>query len=104
MTTKTLKLLAERYRAGLKRAEGGRKEWIEGVLDMATTLAEAREQFPANQAFKEWLEEHNLHEVHNDHERAALIGMGQNLDLARSVLQETERNSLRYIWEDEMQP
>jgi hypothetical protein len=48
---KSLDMLAERIRVSYERTEHGRHEWIEGTLELAAALAEARNRFPSNSAF-----------------------------------------------------
>ena len=96
-------VLFERYRAGYKRAEGGRAEWIAGVLEMAAALCELRDQYNNNQAFSLAIAEAGLG-FHNDQDRAALINMQRNRELTEIVLRETKRTSLQLIWIEEIQP
>jgi hypothetical protein len=100
-----MNVLADRIRGALARAERGRIDWIEGTLELAVTLKEARERFQSNEAFAHWLVDNRLdYEIIGHHTRGALISMAADLTLARIVLQETQRNSWRYIWEEEMKP
>lgn len=93
--------LAERIRAAFTRTEHGKQEWIEGTLELAVALAEARERFPNDQQFSYWLVDNDLECIGHQH-RAALINMASDLVTARIVLEETKRTSWRYIWEEEM--
>lgn len=96
-------VLAQRIRGAYERTERGRQEWIEGTLDLAAALAEARDQFASDKAFSVWLAENELDAIgHQD--RAALINMAGHIQIAREVLQETSRFSWRYIWAEEMAP
>jgi hypothetical protein len=99
----TRNILAERYRRAFERSECSFVDWIEATLEMAATLREAREQFKNDREFSIWLATNDLN-MHNHDDRAALINMGRNPDLTRIVLQETQRQSLRLIWRDEIAP
>ena len=100
-----MNVLADRIRDALARAGRSRIEWIEATLDLASTLNEARERFPSNEAFAHWLVDSKLDADMMGHQtRAALINMAADLALARIVLQETNRNSWQLIWQEEMKP
>jgi hypothetical protein len=90
----------ERYRAALSRSERGRTEWIEGVLEMAALLYRKRNELRSDPAFGAWLRDNAVNELHSHQDRAALIGLGGDPDLARRVLTQTERSSLRTIWDE----
>lgn len=95
-------VLAQRIRSAYERTERGRQEWIEGTLELAVTLSEARVGFPSNAAFAAWLGQNELDSFgHQD--RAALINMAGDLQLTRRVLEETKRISWRHIWCEEME-
>lgn len=64
-----------------------RQEWIEGTLELAAALAEARERFKSNTEFSHWLVDAGLDHITPD-DRAALINMAADIDLALIVLQE----------------
>lgn len=91
--------LAAGIKADLARTEYGRQEWIEGTLGLAVKLAEARGA-KSNKAFSAWLAEYQIEINHQD--RAALINMAQDIDLAREILTASDRTSWRHIWEEEM--
>jgi hypothetical protein len=74
--------IGDRYWKGHDRANAGTTEWVEGSLEMAAALAEARDHFTADQDFGQWLKEDAAEQyqygeqggiVPNDHDRAALI-------------------------------
>ena len=71
--------LAATIRTAFERTEHGRAEWIEGTIELASTLANAREQFKSDNDFGHWLSEQNI--VLGTTKRAALIGMGRNIEL-----------------------
>jgi hypothetical protein len=95
--------LADDIRSAYARTQYGRAEWIEGTIELASLLADARRQFDANIAFAHWIVDAQLEDI-NHMDRAALIAMADNLDLARIILQETTRVSWRHIWAEEMKP
>src|SRR3954447_13973124 len=96
-----MNVLADKIRSALHRVERSRFEWIEGTLELAVLLAEARLRFSADQEFSHWLVDAKLQDI-NYSDRAALIAMAADLQLARIVLQETRRSSWQLIWEREM--
>ena len=95
--------LAKRIHAALDKTEHSRKEWIEGTLELATALFEARKCFENNKEFSEWLDKNKLDGLGKD-DRAALISMGENLDVTRTALEKTGRMSWRLIWQKEIKP
>lgn len=76
---------------------------LAGTLELSEALTEGRERFPDNGHFSHWLIDQDLDALGAD-DRAALIGMGKNLELTRAVLQETQSRSWQLIWRNEMQP
>lgn len=80
-----------------ERTQHGRQEWIEGTIELAIELAAARAEFPSNHGFGVWLAENDIDDYTKD-DRAALIGMGENIDITRRVLAETDRMSWHWIW------
>jgi hypothetical protein len=94
--------LAEKIKDALARQgefeliiENTRQLWIAATLDVAKYLAEARECFPSNQEFGEWLNSEGL-EISKD-QRAAYIALGQEPERAAEVLQRTQKTSVRKI-------
>src|SRR5262249_28954825 len=75
-----MNVLADRIRNALERAERSRIEWVEATLDLATTLKEARERFPSNEAFAHWLVDSKLdadiigHQRWRSHRRGGQAG------------------------------
>lgn len=96
-------VLVDQIRAAYSRAARGLHDFVEGSLDLIALFKEARLRYPNNHQFSVWLAEHEL-DFFNGHDRAALINMGDNMKLARIILQETTRTSYQYIWLEEMQP
>jgi len=100
MTTSTtnhdkLEQLAGEIRGALLACERGKAEWARGALNLCTYLAEARAMFKADRQFGDWLKEQKL--ALSDDDRAAAIAMGKQPEVARAVLEATERRSLRHI-------
>jgi hypothetical protein len=95
--------LVDRIKAAYERSVNGRKEWIEGTLELAATFTEARTRFPSDIAFGVWLAQNELDWLGKD-DRSALLGMASGFDLTRTVLEETKSTSLRVIWRDEVEP
>ena len=96
-----MNVLAEKIRAAYARTEHGKREWVEGTIELAAAFADARSRFPAHQQFRHWIADAELDFI-NHQDRAALISMADDLDLARIVLEETERTSWQHIWDQEM--
>src|SRR5829696_926253 len=90
----------ERYRAGWERAEVGYTQWVEGMLEMAEALAEARAQHESEKVFEIALIKKGV-EFHTSADRAALIQMGQDPKFARILLEEARLRSPSAIWQDE---
>jgi hypothetical protein len=72
-------------------------EWVEGTLEIAAALREAREMVPADVSFSGWLKQHNL-AYYNKNDRAALICFAADIELARTVLTESDSRSYQHIW------
>jgi hypothetical protein len=99
-----MNVLADRVRAGHQRAERGSQEWVEGVLEMASAMHEARDHFQNDdRRFGIWTIENEI-DFFNQDDRNALVNMGAHLELARIVLEETQRRSFQLIWREEMKP
>jgi hypothetical protein len=94
---------AKRVRQKLDVWRAANDEWVSATLDLAVELWSARQMHVTDQAFGIWLAENELDETSKD-DRAALIGMGQHLETARAVLEDTDRRSLRLIWRDLILP
>lgn len=100
-----MNVLADRIRGALARVQRGHIETIEGMLELAVALKEARDCFSDNRQFSIWLAENELDaEFIGHNNRAALINMAGDIALARIVLAETRRTSPELIWREEMQP
>src|SRR5947209_7071055 len=94
--------IAYQIRSAYERALAAEKQWIVATIQLARSLAAARDRFSSNQEFHDWLIKNCDFLTRND--RAALIGMGRNLELARTVLASTQSRTWRLIWDNEMRP
>ncbi|MBR0879669.1 hypothetical protein ACVMGC_001074 [Bradyrhizobium barranii subsp. barranii] len=83
---------------GHQRLESNSADWVEASMQVATALREARDAIPADVSFSAWLKRNGL-DFFTHQNRAALIGMANDPDLARVILAETESRSYRQIWE-----
>ena len=104
-TLEPLEHFGERIDDAYKQTQRGRQQWVEGTLELASALREARDQFPSNAAFSAWLAESGRDRI-GHHDRAALINMAaaDAIEVTRIVLAETERMSWRHIWDEEVKP
>lgn len=95
----TLTTLADNLRVLHKRETNNRNDWIEITLAIASVLKEAKDYCGDNtNRFHEWFTENGFDTWINKDDRAAYIGIG-GMEYARSVLEQTARKSVRYIWE-----
>lgn len=93
---------ADQIKADIDRRERGESEWRMGTFDLCLHLAQTRASFDSNSAFHDWLIENKLgDDVLGKNDRAAAIAMGQHPEIAKAVLEKTERRSLRLIHEEE---
>ena len=95
-----LDVLAERYRAAFDKVKGGREQWIEGSLELAVVIAEARDrpEMVNNAAFNRWLQRHEFDYL-SPNDRVALFGFSRDLAYARKLLESSNSTSWRVIWE-----
>jgi len=99
--SETLDDLAVRIKEGHVRAVKGGAEWVEGSLEVAAALYEARERHHADINFSQWLRKNNL--IYKPHDRTALIDLGSDSVLARTILTETNSRSYELIWRQNKQ-
>ena len=92
-----LNSIKRRIIAGRNRAMDADLEWAKGSLEVAVALRDGRDAFPSDVAFSGWLKTNDL-DFYSHQDRAALIGLASDLDLARTVLRETDSRSYRLIW------
>lgn len=89
---------------GHARAERGDRDWQAGILEVAAAMAEGRHRCgDDDRKFGHWLVENDA-DFYGDQDRAALVGMGQNLEITRVVLSETTHRPLHLIWREDIQP
>ena len=87
--------LTDQIRNDIERRERGKDEWVEATIDLCQHLAEARAKFKDDKSFGAWFDASGVNL--NKDERAAAISMGKEINLAREVLEATDRRSLRMI-------
>ena len=97
----TLDVLAQRCRAAFDKMQGGRAQWIEGTLELAAVVAEARErpELASNAAFSRWLYQHGLNYL-SPNDRVALLGFCRDPKTSREMLEQSNSTSWRVIWEN----
>ena len=82
----------------------GHNLWIEGTLELISILDDARNRLGSDQAFGTWLTDSGYGDRITRHDRIALLNMAKHPNVTRKVLEQTNRRSWRYIWEEEVQP
>jgi hypothetical protein len=97
--------IARRLRDGLERAKRGGHEWIEGSLEAAAAMYDARVRFGTDhRAFGTWIKEERNNGLLPDnvdgHELNALWHLGADLSKARQALTTTKYKTYRNIWND----
>ena len=99
-----LDVLAQRYRAatekmasGTEKMANGREQWIEGTLELAAVVRDARTELPDHRAFSRWLELHNLKKI-SPQDRSALNQFADDLVYARRLLEQSNSISWQQIW------
>lgn len=97
-----LDVLVERYRVAFDKVKGGREQWIEGTLELAVVVAEARERFRANQDFSRWIERNGLKTI-SKNDLSALNNFAKDLTTARIILEQSRSISWEQIWRDRPQ-
>jgi hypothetical protein len=82
-------------------------DWVEGTMELAIVLWEARQDCKADQSFSKWLDEQGYGELVISHQnRSGLINIGnpEHREIARKVLSSTRRFCWETIWTDEVKP
>jgi hypothetical protein len=95
--------LAATIRNEIANIERSFIDFADATIRLAFAFKDAREQFPSNAAFGRWIADNDLDGI-SPQDRAALINMAENAELARDVLLKTNRRSLRLVWENEIAP
>jgi hypothetical protein len=94
--------LASQIKSGLDLAENGKQDRINGLVQAAIALHEARSLIKADVRFSKWCTDNAFGpDVLNAHDRAALIAMGADPERMRSLLTNSERQSARYVYQHE---
>jgi hypothetical protein len=83
--------------AGLARQEFGRREWIEGTLQLAEALSRGRSEFASNALFGAWLDRSFGARSPKPNERSILIQWAGDPTQARALLEGTESRSIQLI-------
>jgi hypothetical protein len=95
-------VLAQRYRAAFDKVQGGRAQWIEGTLELAAVILEAREKFTSDREYGGWLTRNQLEYLHPN-DRLALVGFGERErkkpGAGRKLLEDNFGFAWRTIWE-----
>jgi hypothetical protein len=99
VTPQGLDTLTDQIKADIERREQGKGQWVEATISLCQHLAEARGKFKDDQSFGKWFDDSGVQL--NEHDRAAAIAMGKQIEIARQVLETTERRSLQYIRKNE---
>ncbi len=82
-------------------------DWVDGTMEFAITLWEARDVHKANISFGEWLTEQGYGpDVISHQNRSALINFGapECREIARKTLMATRRHNWEMIWSEEVKP
>jgi hypothetical protein len=94
--------LASEIKSGLDLAEKGKQDRINGLVQVAIALHEARSLIKADIKFSKWCTANQFGpDVLNAHDRVALIAMGADPERMRSMLSNSERQSARYVYQHE---
>ena len=96
--------LAKRLRRALDEWHAAGNLWIDKTIALALEFKASRDHHGGDdRSFGTWLIDNDLDDV-GKNTRLALIGIGENIETARRVLEKTGRGSVRYIWEQEIRP
>jgi hypothetical protein len=94
-----LTVIANKIEAAHQRALRGGAEWVEGSIELAAAMVAGRDATPANITFSQWLKLNRL-DFYSKNDRAALIAMGDHLDVMREVMTATTSRCYENIWRD----
>ena len=95
------RLFEDAHRA-VAMGQESKEKFVEGKLLLSSSLAAIRTRFKDNEAFGKSCAEHGLGEnIINKNDRAYLIQWAERPEWTRTVLEKTERTSVRYIHEKE---
>jgi hypothetical protein len=90
-------VLAERYRAAWDKTKRGREQWIEGTLELAVIISEARISYPNHREYSHWLTRNNLESI-SAQNRSALLCFARDLTYAQQLLEQSTSMSWQHIW------
>jgi hypothetical protein len=89
-------VLAARGHAALDKMKAGRKQWIEGTLELAAFLRDLRLKYPDHREFSQWLARYGFQEF-DARDRSALIKLAADPG-ARILLEQSTGRSVHHIW------
>jgi hypothetical protein len=95
--------LALAIRNDLAREATNRQEWIAIQLDLCRDLHAARGRFGSHQDFGRWFDQY-VGDAIGSNERAAYIGMGAHLGVAKEVLTMSGSSSIQTIYRKDFLP
>jgi hypothetical protein len=101
---RNLDVALTKIESGRINEEQGKKQWIEGTLELIAGLDDGRNRFSSDQTFGKWLDENGYDDRITRHDRSALLNMAKHPDITREVLEQTHSRSWQLIWRDEIQP
>jgi len=88
----------ETIRNAYDRWQKADSEWIETTLDLGRLLAEAKKEHVGNNEFGAWLDLHcNFGGVKFRNQRSAFVEIGENQELARTIMEQTLTRSIELI-------
>lgn len=97
-----LDVLATRYRAAFDKVKVGRTQWLEGTLELAAVILEARELIPANTNYSRWITRNQLEHL-SPNDQLALRKFAEiyrkDPSAAHKLLADNLGLSWRVIWE-----
>ena len=96
-----LDVLAQRYRTAFDKTTAGRAMWIEGTLELAKVIKEAkgRDELKSVAAYSRWLRRNGLKDI-SPQDRSALNNFANDLVYARQLLEKSTSISWQGIWRD----
>src|SRR5262245_48557239 len=77
-------------------------DWVEGSLELALALRDAKDLIPSHYTFSGWLQANQIPITRDN--RTALLHLTVDLELMRIVLAETKSRSYDLIWRNEFRP
>jgi hypothetical protein len=102
ITSPLLDQLAAEILTAQAVSKSARQQWIDAMIVQATAMMRARAEFPSNPAFSKWLLAKEIFYAKDI--RTALVNIGRNIEIAKEVLQQTNRWSYDTLWRQEIRP